>query len=75
MGEVSGAVMPEGSNLNTPHARRDENILYHMLKFLQNSKIWCFNGISWVDARKLDYAFMTSQAVAMGDNNGVTWET
>ena len=38
LGEVSGIVMPEGSNLNTPHANRDENLLYHMLKCLQNSK-------------------------------------
>ena len=38
LGEVSDIVMPEGSNLNTIHERRDENLLYHMLKFLQNSK-------------------------------------
>ena len=60
--------MAEGSNLNTPHARRDE--IYYKIP-----KIGCFSGISWVDAMKLDYAFMTSQAVARGDNNKVTWET
>ena len=75
LGEVSDIVMTEGSNLNTPHASRDENLLYHMLKFVKIPKMWYFSGISGVDARKLDYAFMTSQTVARGDNNGVTWET